>query len=216
MKLFLTSYAAYSLDKVIHLLPNMPSTYTVAFIPTASDMYIGERPWIDKDRQALVDFGFKVFNVGLQTDLDEYGYPIIHGKQKNESQLRDELKDVDILFVAGGNTFYLLEQAQKSGFMTIAKEMVKEGKIYIGSSAGSVLAGPDIEAVQFFDDPKEANLSSTKGLGIVDFVVLPHYVEGSYDPDFKKTEEIYGDKYNLLKVENSQVVVVDEKGYRAI
>ncbi|MBP6913468.1 MAG: Type 1 glutamine amidotransferase-like domain-containing protein [Candidatus Levybacteria bacterium] len=216
MKLFLTSYAAYSLDKVIHLLPNMPSTYTVAFIPTASDMYIGERPWIDKDRQALVDFGFKVFNVGLQTDLDEYGYPIIHGEQKTESQLRDELKDVDILFVAGGNTFYLLEQAQKSGFMTIAKEMVKEGKIYIGSSAGSVLAGPDIEAVEFFDDPKEASLSSTKGLGIVDFVVLPHYVEGSYDPDFKKTEEIYGDKYNLLKVENSQVVVVDEKGYRAI
>ncbi len=209
MKLFLTSYAAHSLDKVVPLLGASPEMLKVAFIPTASDIY-HYRPWIDSDRQKLVSLGFKVFDVGLQSDLDQAGFPV-GDRVKKESELRSELLEADILFVGGGNTFYLLEQAQKSGFLKIAKEMVNSGTIYIGSSAGSVLAGPDIEAVEFFDNKSEAGyLNSTRGLGFVDFVVLPHFVPGVKDPIFDQTIEIYKNRNKLVTLTNSQVIEVED------
>lgn len=215
MKLFLTSYAKYSLEKVVPLLPKKPEELTVAFIPTASDAY-KYRPWVDGDRAILTRLGFKVFDVGLQAHLDKDGYPI-EDKTKNEAELRDELSEADIIFVTGGNTFYLLAQAQKSGFMTILREMVEDGKIYIGSSAGSVLVGPDIVPCEFFDDRAEAGeLTDTRGLGFVDFVMQPHYDPINPDPEFLEAEKKYGKEFKLLKVQNSQVVVVEENGFKII
>ena len=56
-----------------------------------------------------------------------------------------------------------------------------EKELYIGSSAGSVLAGPDIDITRELDDPNEAsNLKTTEGLKLVDFIILPHYGKGAY------------------------------------
>lgn len=211
MKLFLTSYAAHSLDKVVPLLGSSPKMLKVAFIPTASDAY-RYRPWVDDDRQMLLKLGFKVFQVGLQAQLSPDGFPVLDSK-KNESELRMELAEADILFVGGGNTFYLLEQAQKSGFLQIAKEMVEEGTIYIGSSAGSILAGPDIAPAEFFDDPSEANAQGTVGLGFVDFIIQPHY--DPTDPAFKRAQEKYKDE-KFIPLDNSKLVFVDENEYKII
>jgi len=108
----------------------LPKTASVAFIPTAGDPY-SERPWIDADRNALVDLGYSV------TDIDLKGV--------TAESLEKELSSHDIIFVAGGNTTYLVQYSHISGFADVIRAFLKQGKLYIGSSAGSILAGPTVE-----------------------------------------------------------------------
>ena len=199
MKLFLASNAYQSLDLLTPLLPTYPPQMTVAFIPTAADMY-DTAVWMERDRKKLQEMGFIVFDVSL--------------KDTSERLLRKELSGVDCIFVAGGNTFYLLEHARKSGFITVAKELVQRGVIYIGSSAGAVLAGPDIEPVKVFDDPSIAELDSYTGLSFVDFIVLPHYEAG--DSTYKKVIEDYKGKYAFVPLTNEQAIMVTDTGYNII
>ena len=193
MKLFLTSVASKTLDKIVPLLPKPPKELKVAFIPTAGDTY-KEKPWMEEDREKLVDLGFNVADFDL--------------KGKTESQIEKALSKVDIIFVAGGNTFYLLEKTKQSGFDKVVKKLVKNGTIYVGSSAGSILAGPNIEPVKILDDPQKARLDSFEGLGLVDFVILPHYGKEKYKID--KIIKEYGNKYQLIPITDDQLVVAED------
>lgn len=196
MKLFLTSIAAKVLDKIVPLLDRSPSTLNVAFIPTAGDIY-KNTSWIDDDRNKLKELGFSIRDIDL--------------KGKDKQTLEKELSGIDIIFVAGGNTSYLLEQSQLSGFLEIVKDLVKKGVIYIGSSAGSMLASSNIEIDKVFDDGEFGKeLSSYEGLGFIDFVVLPHADNPKYEPYFKKISEQYGEKYDLRKLNNNQILVVKD------
>lgn len=200
MKLYLTSIAARVLNKIVPLLDKSPNQLKVAFIPTASDIY-GSSPWVDEDRNKLEELGFIVKDVYL--------------KGNNKQSLKKELRGVDIIFVAGGNTSYLLEQSQKSGFLEIAKNLVKEGVSYIGSSAGSLLASPSIEVDKIYDDGDFGKeLSSYEGLGFIDFVVLPHADNPKYKSYLKKIFDQYGDKYDLRKLNDSQFISADDNGVK--
>jgi dipeptidase E len=117
-----------------------------------------------------MSLGFKLKNIDIQG--------------KTSKQLTDELDTCTIIFVAGGNTFYLLQEAQKSGFLDIVRSKIQAGTVYIGSSAGSILATNDISYVSDLDKMSDApDLQGTQGLGIVD--IEPHVHFG--DPkSFKK------------------------------
>ncbi len=136
----------------------------VAFIPTAGRPYVNT-PWIEADRAALSSLGYSLFDVELQGQTAQ--------------QLMETLKPADIIFVAGGNTTYLAERAQAAHFHTIIRELLKE-RIYIGSSAGSILAGPSVEpfiAEDRSDLPQDFVLNNPRGLGLVDYIILPHHPE---------------------------------------
>lgn len=134
----------------------------LAFIDTAAEVYNkDEADWLKTDRKALVEVGFSVKDYTL-TD-------------KTENDLKNDLSEFDALFVSGGNTFYLLEKAIKSGFTDLIKDNYFPRKIYIGSSAGSVLLSNDIEIIKHLDSPDKAELNTTKAIGIFDFVILPHW-----------------------------------------
>jgi dipeptidase E len=140
-KLFLASIVSETSGELMKIIEGSPNKLTVAFIPTAADTY-ENKSFIDVDRDKLVELGFNVINVDL--------------KNRKANQLRKDLEKVDIVFVAGGNSFYLLEKVLESGFDKIIKELVERGVTYVGSSAGAILAGPSIEPVKTLDDPSEA------------------------------------------------------------
>lgn len=142
------------------LLPKVPAK--VAFIVTAGDPY-EDRFWIDNDRKALVELGYDV----IDTDL----------KNKTVAMLYDELQSSDIIFVAGGNTTYLVEQVHRSGFDKVVRKLL-DTRLFIGSSAGSILAGPTTEPFVEEDLPdlsKDFTISDTNCLNFVNYIVLPHY-----------------------------------------
>ncbi len=82
----------------------------------------------------------------------------------------------EAIFIGGGNTFRLLDTLQRHDLMEPIRRRVREGVPYIGSSAGSNVAGPTIKTTK---DMPIVQPASFEALGLVPFQISPHYV----DPD---------------------------------
>lgn len=195
MKLFLTSLASVTLDLVTPLLTNDPKNLKVAFIPTAADPYAEDNmPWMDADRSKLASMGFAVVDYDL--------------KNKDAQTLRNDLSQFQIIFMEGGNTFYLLNEIRKSGFDIVIKELLANGVIYIGASAGSSVMGPDLNHLVQIDHPDQVpELVSYRGLGIVAQRILPHYGRDKYISRHTQIIAEWGDK--ILPLTDDQVLVVN-------
>ncbi|MEI8232963.1 MAG: Type 1 glutamine amidotransferase-like domain-containing protein [bacterium] len=198
MKLFLASLASETLDLITPLLPSPQGlTLRVAFITTAADQY-DERPWLDNDRAKLVSMGF------LVTDYDLKG--------KTIEMLRQDLSTYQIIFVAGGNTFYLLDHVRKSGFDVVIKELLQLGVIYVGSSAGSIIMCPTIEFFRSLDMPSP-EMTDFRGLGIFNQLIIPHYGREKYAERHAKLIAELKDKplpYEILPLRDDQAVMINE------
>ena len=111
-------------------------------------------------------------NIGIQyEDIDIEG--------KNEEELRQILKYFDVIYVQGGDPYYLLKHIKLSGFDVVARELNTQGKLYVGASAGSYVACPTIEST-LWKKPKRARhgLSDDEpAMNLVNFLVLAHYEE---------------------------------------
>ena len=121
-----------------------------------------EQFYIDQSLREMSDLGIGVTEVNIA---------------KNDSF--SDLPDFDIYYVCGGNTFYILDRMRKTGMDKILIEAVKKGKFYLGVSAGSIIPGPDIEIAGWGDggDPNDVNLRDLTGLGLVPYLIAPHYTE---------------------------------------
>ena len=201
-KLFLTSSAETVMEDLVKHFDTPVKGLRTAFIDTASEAERGDLAWLDDDRAALVEQGFDVFD-----------YTITN---KTYEEVSSALKDIDVLFVAGGNTFYLLEQANKCGFKKVVQELLDKEGVYIGSSAGSLLACPNIEAMRFLDDPSKApKLKSYDALNLVDFIIFPHWGHERFkERQLKSVESIYLDDYKVILLRDNQYVLVEDDNYK--
>jgi dipeptidase E len=200
MNIFLTSQASRVMGKIVEMLPKDPGELKLAFVPTAGDPYGENKPWMDADRAMLEKLGFKVEDFDL--------------KNKTEDETRKTLSKFDVIFVAGGNTFYLLNEAKKSGFDKVALELVKAGKIYIGSSAGSYIACPTIIAAGWKNaDKNSVGLKDPSALNLVNFIVVAHYTDEWKEMVGKnrKTTDL-----EVITLTDEQFIVADGKDYKII
>lgn len=103
-----------------------------------------------------------------------------------------ELLDFDLIYMNGGNTYYLLDWIKRSNFDEIVKEFLQKGGLYIGVSAGSIVAGPSIEVLNFTGgDENAAGLTDFSGLGLIDKAIAPHYIKEE-EAAIEKYEEASG------------------------
>ena len=200
-RLFLTSTTRT--DKLIEMVEKKPSEIRVAFVPTAGDPY--EDKWfVNNDRDSIIEAGCELIEVDL--------------KNKTVEDLDQLLDGCDIVYVCGGNTFYLLEKMRASGFDKIISALVERGVIYAGASAGAIVAGPSIEPIKSLDHPDEASgLISYDGLGLVDFLILPHYDKEKYAAGHKVAEEECQRKgIKAVPLNDGQSVVVEDGKYKIV
>ncbi|MBI1866421.1 MAG: Type 1 glutamine amidotransferase-like domain-containing protein [Candidatus Staskawiczbacteria bacterium] len=160
MLLLTSSGMAGTKEEILSVLSKPADKVRVAHIITASKVQ-EDTSYTDKDRQLMKEAGFNV------EDIDIEG--------KNKSQLMKILEAVDIIYVQGGNVFYLLKQMRKSGFNKIIKKLLTKGIIYIGVSAGSIVAGKSIETASWKNNKDKFGLMSLKGLGLVKSNIFVHY-----------------------------------------
>lgn len=199
--LILTSSNNFVTKDFIKYLPKQPQDLRMTFIPTAAEVEEGSLEWLKEDRQALVDIGYQV------TDFTLTG--------KNQEQVKEMLDNTDFVFVSGGNTFFLLQEMRKSGFTDLIKSYIDRGLIYGGSSAGSIVAGPDISLVQGLDDPSLApELTDHKGLGLVDVVVFPHWGSEHFQNRYEKVMKSgYKKGLKIVLLTDDQYLLVKDDTY---
>lgn len=198
-KLLLTSSASATLDMVKSLLPKPASELKAAFIPTASNLCSeSDMGFVYADRAKLVAMGFDVIDI----DLKEIG----------RQTLEEKLANIDLVLVDGGNTFYLLDQARKSGFDEIIKKRIEQGLIYVGSSAGSILCCPTIEGAKRFDDPRVApDLDDYAGLNLFSKIIIPHAQREKYaDRIMQTTTEMNKQGLEVVALADDQAIIVNE------
>ena len=174
MKVYLASYAMMTMGKINKNEGGVTGKRAV-FIPTAGDPY-DNKDFVEADKIALQKYGIEV------TDLDL--------KNKTEKEINKSLAMADILLVAGGDTFYLMEKLKESGADRAIKNFISRGGVYIGSSAGSIICCPTIEGAEKFDNPNLApNLENFNGIGIFNGVVIPHTHKEKYFERVKEATE---------------------------
>jgi dipeptidase E len=79
------------------------------------------------------------------------------------------VQEADALLVAGGDVFYLCRWMRESGLADLLPLLEKT--VYVGLSAGSMVTAPIFG--ETYNEPNKPFVID-KGLGLVDFALLPH------------------------------------------
>jgi dipeptidase E len=133
-----------------------------AFVPTAAGRDAESKPWVQADRRQLEVLGCEVSTLDLA------------GAEADEAAAA--LRDRDGVFLTGGNSYLLLWHVRRSGFAELVSPLVESGDLlYVGTSAGAMVAGPDLAPAANLDNRREVpELESSVALGLASFTVLPH------------------------------------------
>jgi len=204
-RLFLASEINVVASHIAKQLDISSKKLKTAFITTASEGEKGEKKWLEDNRNGLIDAGFDVLDYTITG--------------KKYEQIVKDLKDVDVIHVNGGNTFYLLLQARKSGFDKFVKEHVKQGGIYTGSSAGSIIASPNIEISRVIErECYEEELITFEGFNLVDCNILPHWGSGGFKSEYRlrRLKTAYKPENKIILLNDNQYVDVENDRYKIV
>ena len=84
------------------------------------------------------------------------------------------IKKAQGIFTGGGNTFLLVTQLYQNNVMEILAKVIENGTPYLGSSAGSNIAGLTMQTT---NDMPIIYPPSFKTLGLLPFNLNPHYLD---------------------------------------
>jgi dipeptidase E len=197
--LLLTSAGMNVKEEIFKVLPKPAEQTKIAHIITASKVE-DDISYMEKDKAKMIEAGFEVENIDIEG--------------KNENELRGLFQNKDIIYVQGGNTFYLLKWVKESGFDKVVRELISDGKIYIGVSAGTYIACPTIEMAYWkHQDKNIVGLTDLTGLNLIPFLAFVHY-KPEYDQILKET--ISKCKYPVKILTDEQAILVKDNEIKLV
>ncbi|HPR10270.1 MAG TPA: Type 1 glutamine amidotransferase-like domain-containing protein [Candidatus Saccharibacteria bacterium] len=195
-KLYLSSYRLPTPDDLIELIGKPAGEISVAIIPNAKDYYIprAKAVRISKLEQYYNELGLKTSVIDLLATPSQ--------------QLKAQLLTCDAVHVAGGNTFSLRYASKKANFDSVVESLLHKGIVYIGESAGAILAGISLKSVELDDEPLFAEEIIYEGLGLVPYFILPH----ADNPSFIKSNQLAKQTYqpqDMIVLNDNQAAIFD-------
>ncbi len=201
MKLYLSSYRIPTPDALAKLLGKPLDTVKVALVTNAKDYYIerAKRFKVAEVVQYLDQLGMQV----TPFDLRQY---------RDATRIKKDIMGYDLVWFMGGNTYMLRYAMRRSGFDEIIHELLEQGIVYGGESAGALVAGVSIAGVESADEPSFAETVITEGLNLVPFAILPHID----NPDFAMVPEIFRALHTntpIIELTDNQAVIFENDIY---
>jgi dipeptidase E len=167
MRLFLASGFDEVWDDIVDLLPFEPEGSLACHVTTAAF----DADWTQTVTDKIQKSGFEVNRI----DIALY-------KPEN---IAEPFTECDLIYVGGGDEFYLLQEFRRTGFDQVLLQKIAAGVPYVGSSAGSMLLGSSIEfSKSIRNHDASPLLESYDGLNLIPLSLFVHFD----NPDLK---EIY-------------------------
>jgi dipeptidase E len=145
------------------------------------------------------------YTVTARTRFDAMGYSLTSAHETAVPQ--KAIEETDAIFIGGGNTFRLLKALEDLDLIEAIRHKVSSGAPYIGSSAGSNVAGPTIKTTK---DMPIVQPRSFDSLGLVPFQISPHYLDR--DPNSTHMGETQEERILQFLEENDTPVVGIREG----
>ncbi len=129
-------------------------------------------------------------------------------------KVETRIEKCDVIFVVGGNTDYLMHVYKKTGFDNLLLKLL-ETKVYVGSSAGSVVMGKRPSSKKYLEAfGKEKDFGITSYMELVDLAIRPH-MDSTEQP--KRREHVLRESSQGLDFpvyglrDDSAIIVNDDK-----
>lgn len=124
--------------------------------------------------------------------------------------IKSKLEENDFIYVAGGNTFFLLQELKRTGADKVLIQEINKGKLYIGESAGAIVVAPDIAYSAEMDNVEKASeLKDYLGLNLIDFYVVPHYKNWEMGKAAEKIISTYSTSIHLKIIRDNQAILIE-------
>ena len=117
---------------------------------------------------AAVSMTFDAYAEMARRRFSRFGFQVVNANKINSTA------DIGGFVAGGGNTFRLLHEMQRRGWLARVRRAVRAGTPYIGWSAGSNLACPTIRTT---NDMPVIEPRSLAAMGLLPFQLNPHYTE---------------------------------------
>ena len=121
-----------------------------------------------------------------------------------------QVEAADYIYVTEGNTFKILDRIRihKCGIMESIKAAVERGCVYIGASAGAMLAGTSVEEALNMDENRTL-LDDFTALGLYDGLILPHLEKSELKRYIANSPGITKRYKNIVSVANDEIRVLE-------
>lgn len=158
--LLASTSTVFGSDYLSYLQPEIQRLYTgieqIIFIPFARPGGISHDEYTARATHFFSPLGIKV------TGIHRLERPV------------DSIPDSAGFFTGGGNTFLLVKRLHELGLMSPLAAAVRQGAAYLGTSAGTGIAGMDMKTT---NDMPIVYPSSFDTMGLVPFNINPHFID---------------------------------------
>jgi dipeptidase E len=208
MKLFL--YSCYQIapahrDALHRLVGKPPQDITFAAIENALDVEQDTQAWIGDSRNAIAIHPAQIEVVDLRN------------WRNNRAGLHELLASKDVIWLCGGNGFYLRWMLKDTGADAIIRDLVANGTVYAGWSAGAVLAGPTLQHYEIVEDLTVVPEVYYDALNLTDIAVCPHMDLPEFAAGMAQVEQqLRQSGFRTAPLTDAQALMINEDGQEII
>ena len=153
-------------------------------------------------------------------EIKPYGITNIEMVTDAKQITLQKLKNINGIFIGGGNTFKLLKLLKETeAFENLRKFAMQKNKVIMGGSAGTLIWGKKIDScekddliIKSLDDVNDVGLKDTTGFNFVDdYSLLVHYkkIEEQVSATKQRIEKMLKKGLKLLCIPEESSLIVD-------
>lgn len=128
----------------------------------------------------------------------------------DKEKIKNRLMYADLIYIVGGKQLILYKLFKETDTLELLKKIAVK-KVIMGTSAGSVVLGSQIQSKDYWKERYGLNLNEieNEGLNLIDINIIPHYLREDHKKwDEKFFERVLKDNpFPVYAIQDTQAVI---------